>query len=145
VGVSRRGVLVAGGVGAAAVAGSAVFLFGGEGNEGVRSVIQENARTFEEAVDRHMETMHPESPIYNQTRSQIEAVLQQVPAEELSVEVTVESVETSGESANAEVVQTTRVDVSGFRDNRTRLTHELRTYQDEWRLYNSTIEDIKYL
>lgn len=145
-GVSRRILLVAGGVGVVAAGGGAFFLLGGDVPGDVRAVVEENARALEQGdVDRYMQTMHPESPIYDQTRSQVESLLQQVQAEDLTVEVTVESADVSGDRADVEVVQTTRADIPDFRDNRTHQTHELRTYQDEWRIYNSAVEDIEYL
>jgi ketosteroid isomerase-like protein len=144
--VSRRALLVAGGVGVVAVGGGAFFLLGGDVPDDVRAVIEENAQALEAGdVDRYMETMHPESPIYDRTRSQTEALLQQVSAGELTVEVTIESADVSGDRADVEVVQTTRADISGFRDNRAHQTHELRTYQGEWRIYNSAVEDVEYL
>lgn len=145
-GVSRRTLLVAGGVGVVAAGGGAFFLLGSEVPADVRAVIEENAQALEAGdVDRYMETMHPESPIYDRTRSQVESLLQQVSAGELTVEVTVESADVSGDRADVEVVQTTRAEIAGFRDNRTHQTHELRTYQSEWRIYNSAVEDVEYL
>jgi murein L,D-transpeptidase YcbB/YkuD len=144
--VSRRALLVAGGVGVVAAGGGAFFLLGGDVPDDVRAVIEENAQALEAGdVDRYMETMHPESPIYDRTRSQVESLLQQVSAGELTVEVTVESADVSGDRADVEVVQTTRAEIADFRDNRTHQTHELRTYQSEWRIYNSAVEDVEYL
>ena len=127
--------------------GALLVLGGGGGNEEIRAVIRENAQALEDgSVDRYIETMHPESPIYDRTRSQTEALLQEVQAGDLTVEVTIESVDTLGEErAEAETVQTTRADIQDFRDNRVDQVHELRTYQGEWRIYDSTVEDIEYL
>lgn len=145
-GVSRRALLVAGGVGVVAVGGGAFFLLGGDVPDDVRAVIEENARALEEGdLDRYMGTMHPESPIYDQTQSQTESLLQQVQAGELTVDITIESADVSGDRADVEVVQTTRADIPDFRDNRTHQTHELRTYQSEWRIYNSAVQDVEYL
>jgi len=89
-------------------------------------------------VDRYMETMHPESPIYDSTESVTNQLLQNYDPQ-LDIEVT--SVSIDGDTATAETTQETRIEGSDpeFQENRADITHELRMYEGEWRVYDSTI------
>lgn len=149
---SRRNILLGGGAVVAAAAGGWYFFIrdsgsGGDDEEEIRAVIQTQFEAFANGdVDRYMETMHPESPIYDNTQRQLESTFEQVSPEILTVDFTIESIEMlSEERAEAEVVQTTRADSADFRDNRITQVFDMRTYQVEWLFYNSTINDIEYL
>lgn len=149
---SRRNILLGGGAVVAAAAGGWYFFIrdsgsGGDDEEEIRAVIQTQYEAFENGdIDRYMETMHPESPIYDNTQRQLESLFEQFSPEILTVDLTIESVEMlSEERAEAEVVQTTRADSEDFRDNRVTQVFEMRTYQAEWLFYNSTINDTEYL
>jgi hypothetical protein len=118
---------------------------GGSSNGGntdraaIRSVLQENARTLEqENLDGYMDTIHPESPLYDSTEDRTRQLFQQY---DINVEMTIESITVDGETAEAQVAQTTELssESSGTQSNRRQLTHELRTYQGEWRIYNSRV------
>jgi ketosteroid isomerase-like protein len=141
--ISRRSVI--GGVGAISVIGLAGCL-GGESDESkIRSVLQKQADSLENGdVDGYMETMHPESPVYDNTREIMEQLVEEY---DFEVEIDINSVEVDGDTATAEVTQVTRTEEpdTDFDDNRLEATHELRTYENEWRLYDSTTEDIEYL
>lgn len=145
----RRSLLVAAGAAAtAALAGCSDS--GGDGGgssdeEQIREVLRKNAQTIEdEDLDAHMETIHPDSPAYDTTETQLQQLFQ---VYDLTVELTIESVDVDGDSATADVVQTTRSenDASSYEDNRTWLTHELRTHEGDWKIYNSATTDIERL
>jgi hypothetical protein len=145
---SRRNILLAsGGIVAAAAGGWYFFIQDSGDKEEIRAVIQKQIEAFEDGnIDRYMETMHPESPLYDNTRSQLESLFEQVSAESLTAEITIESIDDlSEERAEVELVQTTRSDSEDFRDNRIRQVSDMRTYQGEWLLYDSTTKDTEYL
>lgn len=155
-GVSRRRLLVAVAAGMTSLAGCSNFgdsdsdassgdddAAQGAGNDerAIRSVIETNARTLEtEDLDAHMETIHPESPLYDSTESTTGQLLEQY---DVTVDVEIESVEIDGDTATVETVQTTRETsgAPGYQDVRVDVTHELRTHEGEWKIYGSTIED----
>ncbi len=149
---SRRNILLASGAVVAAAAGGWYFFIsdsgsGGDDEEEIRAVIQMQYEAFENGdIDRYMETIHPESPMYDNTQRQLESIFEQISPEILTVDLTIESIEMlSEERAEAEVVQTTRADSPDFRDNRITQVLGMRTYQGEWLFYNSTIIDTEYL
>jgi len=120
---------------------------GGTAEAEIRAVIQEQVRAFANgSVDRYMETMHPESPIYDETRRSLESSYEQTPPSELTASATVESVDIVGRGrAEAVVVQITRADTEGFRDNRLTQLFNIRQYQGEWLVYDSTLNEVEYL
>ena len=144
-GVGRRGFLALGGTAATLLAGcSALDGDGGSGGDSeetaaIRAVIEANAEAFEsEDLDAYMATMHPESPLYESTEEQ---VAMQFDRFDFAVTLQVESISVDGDTATAEVQQTTR-ETSGaaeFQEYRIRASHELRPYQGEWRIYQSTV------
>jgi hypothetical protein len=149
---SRRNILLGSGAVVAAAAGGWYFFIrdsdsGGGGEEEIRAVIQTQYEAFENGdIDRYMETMHPGSPIYDTTQRQVESTFEQISPESLTVDLTIESIEMlSDERADAKVVQTTRADSADFRDNRIVQVFDMRTYQGEWLVYNSTVNDVEYL
>jgi hypothetical protein len=92
----------------------------------------------------YMATISPTSPI----RAMTEKMLAQV-FRVYDLKYDIESIEllsNDGRTATVRVVQTTRK-VSGpvFRDNRLRVTNELRKVDGKWTIYNSKMEKMEYL
>lgn len=154
--LSRRSVIT--GVGALSVTGLAGCL-GGESDEGggsggsesesdesqIRSVLQKQVTTMENGdVEGYMETMHPDSPTYDNTQETLEQLVAEYNFE---VDLEINSVEVDGDTATAEVTQETRTEDSNpdFQDNRLEATHELQTHEDEWRFYDTISADVEEL
>lgn len=140
--VNRRGFLAVGGATMAALAGcSGDGDSGGDDEEAIRDVIERNARALEnENLEDYMETMHPESQVYEQTEETTRNMFERY---EMTVDLEIGSIEIDGDTADAEVEQTIR-ETSGAPDydgTRSKLTHELRTYEGEWRIYESLIRE----
>ena len=143
---SRRKVIAGIGlIGTVGLAGCSGSDGGGEEESAVRDVIQRQEEALENNdLDRYMETMHPESPIYDRTRSATAQLLQNY---DLRLDIEINSVSIDGDTATAETTQETRIEESdpSFQENRAEITHELRTYEGEWRVYNSSIDSTEPL
>lgn len=150
-GISRRA--VAAGVGVVAAAGAGWFILNDDDDSSspsgdeqeIRNVLRTQAQALEnDDIEAYMETMHPESPLYDSTRSTTSQLMQRY---DFRIELTVDSVEVNGDTATADTTQETRIEGSdpNFQANRSELVHELRTYQGEWRVYDSSISDRTYL
>lgn len=145
----RRPVLKYGAVALAALGGWFVYDSGAAGDATIdrstpRATLRTNIRGYrEEDIELVRATMHPDSRAYDSTIEQSRELFDEY---ELEYELTIHDVRTAGESAEADVTQTTRK-VSGpsFRDNRLTATHELRTYEGNWRIYDSTVDDVEYI
>ena len=145
---SRRNILLAGGGVVAAAAGGWYFFLRDSGDKAeIRAVIQKQFQAFENGnIERYMQTMHPESPVYDNTRSRLESLFEQFSPESFTVDFTIESIEVFNEvRADVEIVQTTRADSENFRDNRIIQVIDMRRYRGAWLFYNSTILDTEYL
>ncbi len=97
-----------------------------------------------EDMDRAMATVHPDSPMREQTETMLAQVFA---AYDLSYTLdSMEILSNDGDVARVRVKQTTRkVDGPAFRDNRIQIVNELRKSGDDWKLYDSSIENISYL
>lgn len=107
-------------------------------------VVEANIRAYEnEDIQGVRDTLHPDSPKYSQTIETSQLIFQEY---DLSYDLEIESVKIEGEEARVRAVQTTRKE-SGpmFQDNRMEVTHVLRKHQGEWRIYDSTVNDVEYL
>ncbi|SDJ62960.1 hypothetical protein SAMN05216226_10696 [Halovenus aranensis] len=113
----------------------------------IETVIRTQAEAFDNGnIERYMGTVHPESPVYDASRRQLETMFERFSPDVLTVDITIESIEMlSEEQAEAKVVQTTRIDSEGFRDNRLTQTFDMRPHQGEWLLYDSTVSETEYL
>ena len=97
-----------------------------------------------EDIDGAMFAINPESPAYDATREITLGLFQ-----DYDIRYTLESykvVSITPEKALVEIVQVTvNKNDMPFSDNRMVATHELRPYQGQWKIYNTTIEDMVYL
>lgn len=112
--------------------------------ENIRAVLMNNARaTEEENLELLRDTLHPNSPSYDST---IEVSKQSWETYDVRTELTIHDITVDRTHAAAEVTLVTEK-VSGpeFRDNSITSVQTLRTYQGEWHIYNSTVEEIEYL
>jgi hypothetical protein len=102
-----------------------------------------NALNNEDIVGA-MKAISPESPSYDATK---EITLQLF--KDYEIKYTLESYKVlslTPEKATVEIVQTTQnYNDMPFNDNRMTAIHELRPYQGQWKIYNTTIENIDYL
>jgi ketosteroid isomerase-like protein len=97
-----------------------------------------------EDLDAYMACLDPASPMYDSTRSQMEAAFEQY---DLHVEASdVYLVDVSGTVAHVHAVVTT-VKVSGpaFNDNRVTAVFELHKVDGAWKLFGQTLSDVEYL
>ncbi len=147
-GTNRRGFLQYGAVAAALVGGWFVYdsvLAGPSVDRSTpEATVRSNLRGFEqESIEVVKQTMHPDSPAYDQTVQQASQMFSQY---ELEYSLTIRGTRTNGDRAEVDVTQTTRK-ISGpqFRDNRIEATHDVRTYQDHWRIYDTSVSDVEYL
>jgi hypothetical protein len=102
-----------------------------------------NALNNEDIVGA-MKSISPESPSYDATK---EITLQLF--QDYEIKYTLESYKVlslTPEKATVEIVQVTvNQNDMPFNDNRMTAVHELRPYQGQWKIYNTTIENIDYL
>lgn len=116
---------------------------GGSDKEKVRDVIETNFQANEnEEKNQLQSTLHPESEVYEST---VEQSVQLWRTYNLEYNYTIQSIEIDGEVAEAELTQETIGNSENFRDNRLTATWEFRKYQGEWRLYDSTTQNIEYI
>lgn len=150
-GISRRAVIA--GVGVVGAAGAGWFVLNDDDDSSspsgdeqqIRNVLRTQAQALEnDDIDAYMETMHPESPLYDSTQSTTSQLIQEY---DFRIDLTIDSVEVNDDTATADTTQETRIEGSdpNFRANRSELVHELRTYQGGWRVYDSSISDRTYL
>jgi len=97
-----------------------------------------------EDIDGAMSAISPDSPSYSATR---DLTLQLF--KDYEIKYTLESykvISVTPEKAEVEIVQVTRNENDmPFDANRMTAIHELRPYQGQWKIYNTTIENIDYL
>ncbi len=92
----------------------------------------------------YMSTLSPQSPIRLPTETMLTQVFSLF---DLSYEMEdLEVTANDGETAVVRVTQLTRkVKGPSFRDNRVRMTNELRKVDGRWTIYNSSVDKIEYL
>jgi len=89
-------------------------------------------------VGAYMETTHPESPLYDSTRTATSRLLERY---DLEVELTINSITIDDDTATADVTQVTRaVNSESYQPRRAGMTHELRTHNGNWKVYDSSIQ-----
>ena len=113
--------------------------------EEIRNVMQQQAEAMEAGdIEEYMDTMHPESPAYDRTRSSLQQLLSQY---NFQIEYEINSIEIDGDTATADVTQETRIEDPDpdFQANRITVTNEFRTYDGDWYLYDSTTESVERL
>jgi hypothetical protein len=97
-----------------------------------------------EDLEGAMRTISPESASYDATREMTTQLFR-----DYDIKYTLESYKVlsiTPEQAKVEIVQVTRnQNDMPFNDNRMTAIHELRPYQGQWKIYNTTIENIDYL
>jgi len=120
----------------------------GEVDEATRAAIEDllvrNARAYEEEDERLIEeTLHPESPVYENTLATSRQLWRE---HDLAVEVRVVEITVAAEEATVRFEQETRAvgdNSDAFQDNRVTGTHVLRRYDGEWRIYSTATEDVE--
>ena len=101
-----------------------------------------------EDMNGYMWTLHPDSPVYSDTQSQMAIAFREF---DLAYEIEEwENLSISSEAARVRVVQATRnlADTQSFSDNRIEGIHTLhKNGEDEWKIYSSefNLDSIEYL
>ena len=102
----------------------------------VELLLELNARTLEaDEFDAHMDTFHPEAPIYDEAESRATGLIRD---DNLSVSLGIEEIVIDNATAEASVVRTTRGDDRAVREL---IGYELRRYEGEWRIYDRTVRE----
>jgi len=143
-GISRRAVVAGIGVLGVGGAGAWILLSDDEdestGDTGsVRETLRKQARALEnDNIEAYMETIHPESPLYDSTRSATSRLMERY---DLEIELTINSVSIDSDTATADVTQVTRaVNSASYQPRRAEMSHELRTDDGTWKVYDSSIQ-----
>lgn len=108
-------------------------------------VIHENLQAYRvEDIDRVMETVDPDSPVYDSTRS---VTLQLFSGYDLSYELKdIHLIFYDGETAEVEFVQVTKkINGAEFRNNRVAGVNFLRKTDSGWKIYSTIISSVEYL
>jgi uncharacterized protein YchJ len=109
------------------------------------SVIYANAKYMaEENLSAVMSTIHPESPVFENTRKLIQEIFNQF---DLNYKIErLEILEENQEEARVRFVQVTRkVAGNDFTDNRMKGIHTLMKDGDSWKIFSTVSEDMEYL
>lgn len=109
------------------------------------SVIYANAKYMaEENLSAAMNTIHPESPVFENTRKLVQEIFDQF---DLNYEIkSLEILEETEEEAKVRFVQLTRkVAGNDFADNRMTGIHTLRKDGNFWKIFSTVSEDMEYL
>jgi uncharacterized protein YchJ len=109
------------------------------------SVIYANAKYMaEENLSAVMNTIHPESPVFENTRKLIQEIFNQF---DLNYKIErLEILEENQEEARVRFVQVTRkVAGNDFTDNRMKGIHTLMKDGDSWKIFSTVSEDMEYL
>ncbi len=111
----------------------------------IKSVINTNIESAEnENIEEYMETIHPDSPAYEETRQTMEYLFDTY---DLSYDLKdIDVIEITDQMVKVRIVQITKK-VSGpeFEDNELTAVHTLKKYNDGWRFWSTDIEKIEYL
>lgn len=98
----------------------------------------------QEDIDAYMETIHPDSPAFVNTRQILVSVNDQYDLhyELIDAEVT----DISGSKAEVTfTLETTKISGPDFKDNRIKGVMFLRKDGDKWKIFNQVVDDIEYL
>ncbi len=109
------------------------------------AVIDENVAAMQRRdLEGVMATIHPDSPLYAETRNAMTQIVNLPVAFDFEQ---IEVVAANDTEARVDYVQVTRAtsDEIGFRANRLRGTHVLRPDSGVWKIYDTRIHEIKYL
>lgn len=142
-GIGRRTILgVFGLTGAVGIGWYLLDDSGGSSDESeIRNVLQRQARALEgDDLDTYMDTLHPESPVYDESQQTTEALMEEY---DLQIDLQIDEIQVDGDEAEVDVTQETRIAESDpdFQENRSEIVHDCRPYEGEWRVYNSTLVD----
>ncbi len=109
------------------------------------SVIYANAKYMaEENLSASMNTIHPDSPIYENTAKLVQEIFNQF---DLKYEIeSLEILEETEQEAKVRFVQLTRkVAGNDFTDNRLTGIHTLKKDGNSWKIFSTVSEDMEYL
>jgi len=109
------------------------------------SVIYANAKYMtEENLEEVMETIHPESPVFESTEKIVKQIFEQF---DLSYKIEkIEIIEESDEEAIVRFVQlTTKLKNFQFKNNRLTGVHTLRKDGSSWKIYATKSNNLEYL
>ncbi len=108
-------------------------------------VVRENSRTAEkENLDAFMDTIHPEAPIYDRTRTTMKRLID---AYDLTYELSgLKVTKQTKEEVHVEFIQVTKKK-SGpkFRANRVKGVHRLKKHNGEWKIFHTKQKEVEYL
>ncbi|MEN2768055.1 hypothetical protein [Ornithinibacillus xuwenensis] len=111
-------------------------------DEELFAVLELNMQTLiDKDVDKHMETIHSESPLYDSTKQTAEMVFQYDIEAELSDLVVEEKSETE---AKVRFTQTA-IGSDGFTSNRISGVHTLKPDNGVWKIFGSEVEETVFL
>lgn len=107
--------------------------------EAVRKVIFQNAESMNtEDAELYMETIHPESPLYDATEKMVQTLFDQYDLKVTLKDVKVEKIE--DDLAEVLVVQETRKLAGGeFQDNKVETRNVLKLHEGKWKFFSSQI------
>ncbi|AEH46493.1 hypothetical protein [Parageobacillus thermoglucosidasius] len=109
------------------------------------AIIDDNLKAFDEGnVDKYMETIHTQSPLYEQSRKLVEEISK---AYKLKTEISnVEVMEKSEKEAKVKFTQkTVKIEGPAFRDNEITGYHVLRPEKGTWKIYNTVMTKSVFL
>lgn len=130
-GLNRRRLLLFGGIAAVAILIIGERELPGDDEDEIRLVLQRNTRALEAGeLEVYTETFHPESPIATAREQHAAAVANE---SGFTADIEIESITVDDRTARAEVVRTT----AG--EDPEQVTYELRSHDDEWRIYDRTV------
>jgi hypothetical protein len=109
------------------------------------AVINDNFKAFDEGnVDKYMETIHTQSPLYEQSKKLVEEISK---AYKLKTEISnVEVMEKSEKEAKVKFTQKTiKIEGPAFQNNEITGYHVLRPEKGKWKIYNSIMTKTVFL
>ncbi|MCJ7552419.1 MAG: hypothetical protein MUO34_00925 [Ignavibacteriaceae bacterium] len=109
------------------------------------SVIYANAKYMtEKNLEAVMETIHPESPVFESTKKIVTQIFQQF---DLSYKIEkIEIIEENADEAIVKFVQlTTKLTNFQFNNNRLTGVHTLRKDGNSWKIFSTRTENLEYL
>ena len=107
--------------------------------DAVKAAVNLNAESMnEESIDLYMNTIHPESPLYDATENMVQTLFEQYDLKVTLKDVKVEKIE--DDLAEVLVVQQTRKLAGGeFQDNEVETRNVLKLHEGKWKFFSSQI------